>query len=956
MLFVFPASRLQPYLPPRFFRHGALIWAMFLALIVLASSARAATLSGRVRDRDSNSYLLGASVAVRELGRNAVTGSGGDFALSNVPAGSYTLVVSYLGYRDTTQTVAVTESVAPGVEIALVSEVVQLGRFVVEGTREGQARALQQKRSAVNVMDVVSSDALGKFPDGNAAEALRRVPGISVETDQDEGRYVVLRGINSALNTVTLNNQLLGTPSEQGNRGIAMDSVPADLIARLEVVKAVTPDMDGNAIGGSINIVTQSAFDRPEMFLFGSAGGFYDTFSERTSPNGSVTFGTVFGPDRQWGVVAGVSYSLKEVSSQTVNTRSWAQVNGFWVPLTQQSYDYDIERERLGANVALQFRPRAGHELALRLNHNEFSDTEARQSVLYEHRLGTLSNQTATSGANSQGRASRQFRDYSQTGTIDAASLEGKHTLGADTALSWQAGVSRGERDVPTRVDWEYRSAVGAFPSTYDLAGEVLVIKPNTDAYYNAANFPFRRVRFRSDIEQEDVGSLQAELKRDFRLGALPAVGKIGTKYVSREKADNRTNQNYNLAAGAANAFTLADSNLAGSEPVNYFDGLFRFGPTLNLKGNKAYFAANPNRFTLDPISSLSDSIASDYDASEKVYAGFAMATVEIGPRTTLLAGLRVEHTETTYGANELSTRGGTFAGVFKRVTGGRGYTDYLPGVHLTWRPGAQTVIRSAWTNTLSRPNYVELAPRRTFDAIESAVGSGVFDGSVSTGNPDLKPYESMNWDLSAEYYLKNAGVLSVGAFHKEIKNPVYGRTVFETNVTVDGRFFRTLTTSTQDNAKSGKISGVELNYQQALKFLPSPFDGLGFNVNATFTTSDATLFTRADQVPFFKQSDDVANFAIFYEKYGWEARVALSYSGDYLDAVGSSAATDIYVRGRGPVDAKLSYRVNRNFKIFGEFLNLGEEPLREFTGERRRENDFEIYRWKAKFGINFNL
>ncbi len=926
-----------------------------LGWVFATCAAVAATLTGRVRDQGSNSTLLGASIVLRGLDRSTTSGPGGDFTLSDVPAGTYTLAVSYLGYREFSQPVTVRDGAIAPLDVALTSDAVQLGKFVVEGTREGQARALQQKRSADTISDIVSADALGKFPDGNAAEALRRVPGISVETDQDEGRYVVLRGINSALNTVTLNNQLVGTPSEQGNRGIAMDSVPADLIARLEVVKAVRPDMDANAVGGSINIVTQSAFDRPELFVFGSAGGFYDRFSERTSPNGSLTFGTLFGAEKQWGLVAGFSYSLKEVSSQTVNTRSWAQVNGFWLPTQEQAYDYNIERERFGANVALQFRPAAGHELALRLNHNEFSDTEARQSVLYEHRLGTLTNQTATSGANSQGRASRQYRDYSQTGTIDAASLEGKHQLG-DTTLSWQGGASRGERDVPTRVDWEYRSAAGAFPSTFDLSGDVLVIKPNTNAYYDAAQYPFRRVRFRSDLEQEDVYSGQIDVRRAARLADLSLTWKVGAKFVSREKQDDRTNRNYNLAAGAANAFTLADSNLAGPEPVGYFDGLFRYGPTLNLEGNKAYFAANPNRFTLDPLASLTDSISGDFDAKEDVTAGYAMATIALSKTTSLLAGVRVEATDTTYGANELTTVGGTFAGVYKRVTGGRRYTDVLPGLHFNWRPDDRLVLRAAWTNTLSRPNYADLAPRRSFDSIETAVGSGVYTGSLSTGNPQLKPYGSMNFDVSAEYYLAQAGIISVGAFHKEIDNPVFNRTTFQTDVVVDGRRYSTLSTSSFDNAKSGKISGVELNYQQFFKFLPAPFDGFGFNANYTFTDSSVSLFTRADKLPFFKQSDRVANFALFYEKAGFEARVALSYSGDYLDAVGANTNTDIYVRGRGPVDVKLSYRLNRQLKFFGEFLNLSEEPLREYTGVRRRENDFEIYRWKAKFGINFNL
>ena len=947
------SSRVSSIQPCRGFLR--LLGSGLASLALLAATAEAANVAGRIRDRDSNSHLLGATITLRELGRTATSDSGGDFVLTDVPAGTYTLEVEYLGYRPFTEQVVVADGGNSTVDVALSSDVTRLEKFVVEGIREGQARALQQKRNAAGIMDAVSADAMGKFPDGNAAEALRRVPGVSVEIDQDEGRYVVLRGIDSALNTVTLNSQLVGTPSEQGNRGIAMDSVPTDLIARLEVVKALTPDMDANAIGGSINIVTQSAFDRPERFLFGSAGGFYDSFSGRTMPNGSLTFGTTFGENSQWGVVAGASYSLKEVSSQTVNTRSWDQVNGFWMPLRQQSYDYDIERERLGGNLALQFRPAAGHELALRINHNEFSDVEDRQSVLYEYRLGTLSNQTATSGANSQGRASRQYRDYHQTGSIDAASLEGKHLLG-DYELSWQGGVSRGERDVPIRVDWEYRSAAGAFPNTYDLSGEELVITPDTPAYYDAANYPFRRVRFRSDLEREDVESFQVDLKRALQLAGRNAHWKVGAKYVSREKEDDRTNTNYTAATGAGNTFTLGDLDLAGPEPENYFEGLFRFGPTLNLEANKAHFAANPNRFRLDPMGTLADSLASDFDASEDVLAGYAMASIDLNPAWTLLAGARVEATDTTYGANELSTEDGDFNGVYRRVTGSNDYTNVMPSLHLTWRPTKRAVVRFAWTNTLSRPNYADLAPRREFDAIETAPGSGVYDGDLSTGNPDLEPYEAMNFDVSAEYYLGDAGIVSVGAFHKEIENPIFSRETFEQNVTVDGRFFNTLSTSSPANADSGKITGVELNYQQFFRFLPSPFDGLGVNVNYTITDSSVRVFSRTDELPFFKQADRIGNVALFYEKYGWEFRVALSYNADYLDAVGANRDRDIYIRGRSPVDAKISYRVNRHFKVFGEFLNITEEPLREYTGVRSRENDFEIYAWKARFGVNFNL
>lgn len=918
--------------------------ASLIGFLSLTAALSAASISGRVRDSSTNSYILGASVTVRELARSTTTSAGGEFNLNNIPAGAYTLEVSSLGFDTYTRSITVTEEASAPIEVAIKSDVLELGSFVVEGTREGQARALQQKRSANNILDAISADAVGKFPDGNAAEALRRVPGVSVEIDQDEGRYIVLRGINSALNTVTLNNQLIGTPSEQGNRGIALDSVPADLISRLEVVKAVTPDMDANAIGGSVNIVTQSAFDRPEGFFFGSVGGFYDDFGGKTAPNGSFSFGRTLGGDRQWGVVLGASYSQKEFKSQTVGTGAWSNTqSGLLTPAQQQSYDYEVERERIGVNLALQFRPAVGHDLALRLNHNEFNDNEGRQSVLYEFRMGALSNESAAGGANSQGRASRQFRDYRQTGTIDAISLEGKHQVAGDGQLSWQVGASKGERDVPTRVDWEYRSAnTTALANTFDRTGEVLVIKPNTDAYYNPATFPFRRVRFRSDLESEEVFSGQIDYRRDLQLANRSGFWKAGVKAVTRDKNDDRNNTNYNAASPA---FSLAESGLSTPEVSNYFDGLFRFGPGLNLEGNKAYFAANPARFTLDSASTLTDSLASDFDGSEDVYAAYAMLSVDLNPEMTLMGGMRYERTESTYGANERAVNG-----TFRRVTGGRSYDNFLPGLHFNWRPNNKWVLRAAWTNTLSRPNYADLAPRRT---IESSVSD---NATVSTGNPELKPYESMNFDVSLEYYLSNSGIASVGVFHKDIKNPVYTRSVDQANVTIDGVLYRTVTTTGPQNADSGKITGIELNYQQFFKFLPSPFDGFGVNFNYTLTDSSAKLFTRATELPFFKQSDRIANVALFFEKYGLEARVAVSYSSDYLDEVGGDAASDLYLRSRMPVDAKVSYRINSKFKVFAEFLNMNEEPLVQYMGIRSRDFDHEIYHWKARFGVNFTF
>ncbi len=773
----------------------------------------AASLTGLVQDSGANRPMPNATVTIPAAGRTTSTDQYGRYSIPNLAPGTYLVSVQFLGFDDLTREVIVTPAPETRADFEIgYGKVVTLDKFVVEGIREGQARALQQKLNAANIMDIVSADAVGKFPDGNAAESLRRMPGISVEIDQDEGRYVVLRGIDSALNNVTLNNQVLGTPSEAGNRGVAMDSVPAELISRLEVTKAVTPDLDGTAIGGSVNIVTKSAFDTPDGFFYGSVAGFYDNFSGRTSPNGNLTYGRVLGEAGKWGIVAAASYSEKRFQSQTSDNLSWTQVNGFWVPLSQESFNYDIMRERLGVNVALQHRPRPDTELSLRLNHNQFTDEEGRQKSGYEFRLGTLTNQTATSGTNSQGRSTREFRSYHQTGSIDALSLSGTHKLAANYHLSWQLGGSRGERDVPKRDDWEYRSSSGAFPNTYDLSGESAVITPSAN-FYDPAAYPFRRVRFRSDLEREDVLSAQVDLKRDAEFGARPGYWKVGAKYVSRDKQDDRENDNYTLLG---TAWTLAEPGLAGTagdsminrEPDDYFRGLYRYGPTLHLENNEAFFLANPTRFQRDANGSRDNSLSGDYEGSEEVMAAYAMASINLTPKAMLLGGVRVEQTDAEYTANE--RRNGVWG--IGAAKGSVDYTSVLPGLHLVWRPSDKAVARFAWTNTLGRPSYSDLAPRRQVDDVETAVGSGVYTGSISDGNPELEPYESMNFDVSLEYYLPRAGIVSIGAFHKDIDNPVYGNRTTLTNVTVEGRNYQTLTMSRPENAKSGRVTGVELN------------------------------------------------------------------------------------------------------------------------------------------------
>lgn len=933
-------------------RSTVLCAALLLSLPIVASAQPdTGRLSGTVRDQQGG-VLPGALVVALHLPTGtaveATTGPDGQFTLPGVrPGGPFRVTVQMTGFRvQERREVFVTAGSDTRVDFELQLAAVDEAVVVTAGT----ALARDDKRSALSIMDVVSADSVGRFPDANAAEALRRVPGVSLEIDQGEGRFVVVRGIDASLNNVTINGQIVGTPAEFGTRGVSMDSVPADLISRLEVIKAVRPDMDANAIGASINIATLGAFDLPGGFLFGSLRSGYNAMSGRAPTSGSVSFGRVLGAARRWGVVVGASYSRRPYETELfrASNGSWSTFNGFYVPQNQAFFLYDIDRRRQGVNASLEFRPVKGQSVALRINHNLFQDTEGRQQTELDLTRGTLTNQTATSGRFSQGRASKEYRDYRQRHLINAAMLAGTHEMSRAT-LDWNLGASRGQRETPFRVDWEFRSAAGAFPNVYDVSDPVSPRVTPSANFYDASAYPFRRVRYREDLEREDVISGEVNLKRATTFGNRAGYWKAGAKVVTRDKTQDRTNENYNAATPA---FTLADFGLGNAGPDDFFRDTFRFGPTLNLPALQEFFQQNPNRFAFDALTTQQNSLDQDFSAHETVYAGYAMAGVSFST-WNLLAGVRIETTRADYFANELIFANGVFTGRLNKASGETDYTDVLPGVHLTFFPSRRLTMRVAWTNTLGRPAYADLAPINVLDEIQETDGS--FVGSLSAGNPTLKPYEAMNLDVSFEYYLPS-GLLSVAPFYKRIDNPIYDRSFVEENVVYNGRRYARLGFARPENAENGHIAGIELNYQHTFTTLRPPFDGIGTNLNYTWTDSSVTVFGRSDDLPFFKQSDQIGNAALLYQKYGVEAQLSVSFQSPSLGSVGSASDSDNYSDWYLPVDLKGSFPLGRRLRGVVEARNLNDAPRRRYAGTSDRRVQHEIYSRDFYAGIDWRF
>ena len=507
------------------------------------------------------------------------------------------------------------------------------------------------------------------------------------------------------------------------------------------------------------------------------------------------------------------------------------------------------------------------------------------------------------------------------------------------------------ENQTPDRQDWEFRSPTN-ITSTVDTSGEYWTLSKSTN-FFDAANYPFRRVRFRRDAEEEDNVSARLDLKREQTILGRPGLWQVGGRFFSRDKSWDRENDDW-LAGSGANLFRLSQFDLAVPGPA-LFDGVRPMSPQIDLAKAQAFFAANPNYFVPNDGSSIVNSTGTDFQIDEDITAAYTMARINF-TWGTMLAGVRWERSEGTVTGTEFPVINGVSQGP-QRFTESNSYNNVLPGMHFRFEPAPGWVVRSSWTNTIGRPNYPDLAASRSFSFAEDVVGSGVYLGSISEGNPDLQPYESMNLDLSVERYLKNAGIISAGVFHKDVDNPVFTNAYTLRDTTYDGLNFRTLSFERPENAESGRVTGIELNYQQQLTMLPVPLDGLGFSVNYTYADSEETLFSRPDEtLPFAKQAENIYNVALFYEKYRWQARIGYTFTGAFIKGFGSDVDNDAYQSERRIIDAKVSYRLTRHFTLFADVINLGEEPLDEYAGYPHRNGATERYWWTANFGVNWRL
>ncbi len=955
--------RLRNHMNSRFSFHRCLR-ALVVPLCVLSSAflARAGEITGRVADATNGGFLSGADVTLVDRGRSTTTNREGRFSFADVGPGTVSVRVDYLGLDSKVESVTVPSTGSVTVDLSLGEGIVTLGEYVVEGYREGRSKALQQKRSAEVVMDVISADAVGNLPDRNVAEALSRVPGINLDviSGGGEGRFVSIRGIEPNFNNVTLNGATMAAPTAGGREGRAMplDVVSSSQISQIEVIKSPTPDMDGNVLGGTVNIKTVSAFDREKRFLYGSAEIGKNKDADGSQYEGQLTYGDTFA-DGKLGIALSGNYSKRPYVVHAIQA-NWDQTDdGQWYVSTLELQPTSGEKVRKGIDFNLELRPSAGVELYLRGLYNKFTEDERNQEFIQEARRDPVFIADKIETFDRMRFEQRDFRrEVDQTVTNITAG--GKFRIG-DFTYEGDVTYSRAKEDVPFIRSVQFRTGNVNMPQPFGIDFNSFTPSFNAQGITSGdpSIFPLRRYRLENSFRDEKTWTPRFDVRKDFHdlFGGRSGYFKTGFKYTHRHRfVDDNSVRPVN------GDLTMADIAPPGPG-YTFMDGRYMYPSTLDVDTAVDYYNAHSGDFEIDDAESAANSTEDDYDITEKILALYGMASVDLSEHATILGGVRYEKTNATLAGPEYRELNGDFAGVVIN-TSDFSYDNFMPNLQFRYRINDQSIIRFAVTATIGRPQYEKAAPKSVLEVEENPDPDNpdviLRSGVLEIGNPDLSPYESWNFDVSYEYYLKSGGLLSVGLFKKNIDNPIYQFHQEDRDVTYNGFLFDSLSTTKQLNAKSATVDGVELNLQLPFAaFVDKGFlAGFGVDSNATFVHSTTDLFDRPKgSIPFFRQPRNIWNAGFYFQNYGVTARIAYNRQTQSLRELGDTPDDDIWDSGREFTDFQASYKINENLSVYLNWQNIFKSRQDQTSGKNSgRVRRAEFYGAYLRGGVRFRF
>ena len=926
----------------------ALIYAGCLTMVSAQSTG---TVLGTVKSAYYNENLSYAKVQLSPK-LFAITDKSGAYRINNVPAGTYDMTVLYLGNETIFDEVTVNAGAVSEknfeMEFGRVQgQVVELDPFVIETSIAPDMRALNNQKNADNIMNIVSSDSIGAFPDKIVSDALSRIPGVTVQKQRGEGRDIIIRGMDQTLTSINIDGVTLQSNRGDG-RSVSLDIFTLDQLASIEVTKAITADMPGDSIGGYVNLVTKNPLDYDRRYMTAYFESEYSENAEDWSSSASFSFYDTLGnTERPLGVGLTVSYQKRSTIAERLRTdfnsardldpdedgeADYERGELYYLDDMRNRFNIN-ERERFGVSFTLAQDISDTTRLTFKAHYNKQDEELSGNRKRWRARSGRdsrfdysfpfvvrPSDNTIIQATNtaSRGRLENSANPLIFTDTSITLLLAGvteKNDWKLDYSYSFQQG-----RNTSDEVFANFR--MSNVQMSYIVLGPkrpvITAADPNLDV-----NDPTAYELVQNDLIQWEQKAKESVVKvnfsKDLVINEVPVTVKTGF-YLSfadsfRDYNRRATGFGQTNFLKSGEIFTLADPNVVTFLGPTDFHGIYDVGILYDSKAWSKFTRANIDLFSENEQASLDQSRERDWNMQETVTAVYLQGQAKFG-KLSVAAGVRYEYTDA-----EATRPEELDSGEWRNATGGKTYDNFLPSVHFKYAFSENFLLRASYNRSLRRPLATDFAGERrvSFDELEE-------EYSISGSDPDLKAFEADNFDLQLEYYTKYGGIISAGVFHKNIDGFIFTRTR-------EGEFDGfPATFSTKTNASSGDITGVELNVVQNLIFLPAPFSGLGFNANVTLTDSsivdpDAPNAER----PFFKQSDLHYNVSVDYGYKKFNCKLSYQYRDPFLLDIRSDPNLDRYFGDAESLDFKASFALTKNWIIEFAARNLTDDSEDEF-------------------------
>jgi TonB-dependent receptor len=942
------------------------------ALASTPAASRAQQSEGSIRGRVTDTTragVVGAQLRVNGTTIGTVTDDHGAFTIGQVPSGMRIVIVRRAGFLADSFKVDVHAGAGATLDVTLRPSTQRLASVLISTSprlNETQEQALEKQRNADNILTVISGDVIRSLPNANAAEAIARVPGISTERDEGEGKFVQIRGTEPRLSNVTVNGiHIPGT--QTGARVAKLDDVPTDILGAIEVSKTLTADQDADAIGGSVNLVTKVPEGAPRGYIAGQGG---QSFMEsRTTDQASAMWGGRFGDERRLGFLFGGTYDHNNRGINDLELGWDVNAKGTPIPVEWDQRDYLYDRTRWGANGALDYRYADGSTVFLKGMWSKFNNFGTRYRYDVSSGGDSTQAESGAAGIATGGAFVRETSNRTPVEQMFGVSAGGKKLFGG-IEVNYQlnyAGTRSSSADYRTSdfefdgPSFRYDGSNRNYPrfSLVNAAGASDVVTP--------ANFAMTKYSISEGTTAANEKGGQIDAALHYGIGDHGATLKIGAKY----RDEDRDNVNFNTSYGATGNVLLSAHLGTWSDP-NYYKDLasgFSMGPEAAHSSLTAFENANPGLFraTTKPVS---DSLQ-NFTGGEKVVAAFAMQTLDVGA-LRINTGLRLENTAVNFSGNVATTPGdatgkATGPATVRRLTGAQNYTDLFPSVQLRYAIDEASNLRFAVTRGIARANYSDIAPHLSGEVCSSCKTKF---SNLSAGNPDLKPQHAWSLDVLGEHYINGTGVLSAGVFYKRISDFIYKRQfIYSGPATEFAGYYGT----EPENGGDASLLGAEFDYQQRLAFLPGGWSGLGFDVNWTQVDSRAKLLAdtaksaatlgspTAREAPLPRQSKSIGNFALTYESRLLSARAAWQYQGASIYSYGNGEASpsgDNWFFPHSQIDASVIVNVTRDISVQLQALNLNNAVFGFFNGVPGTEysNQREYYGRSFILGMKYGF